>query len=293
MIAWKERGREKVKKRIRRKRILAASIIIASLLGGQQIFAGAALNENEQAVISSLSGEYTYEGYVYKVDVTYLAALQAYLEQDGIDLSDSQRDSCISQVNGSIGRGVKEGYLVKVRKAEEKTEESDQNKPEKPSSEQTEQETNSDKAGEGKNEKDAAHGKEEESAQEEEPSKDVEQVADGFDIWQVMKDFVYGKNQSEDTEEVKKETVFDRRLGNTKNNRTETADASSDEEKDEGEEVSSQIGQEKTEKAEVHSEQKETVQNKSTVSKLFKYGLVAVLFVVAALVVAIMIKKRK
>lgn len=289
----RERGREKVKKSIRRKKILAASIIAASLFGGQQIFAGAALNENEQAVISALSGEYTYEGYVYKVDATYLAALQAYLEQDGIDLSDSQRDSCISQVNGSIGRGVKEGYLVKIRKAEEKTEESDQDKTEKPSSEQTEKGTNSDKAEDGKNEKDTVHGKEEEPAQEEEASKDVEQVADDFDIWQVMKDFVYGKNQSEDTEEVKKETVFDRRIGDKKNNATEAADASSDEEKDEGEEVSGQIGQEKTEKAEAYSEKKEEEENKSTVSNLLKYGLVAILFIVAALVVAIMIKKRK
>lgn len=282
-----------MKKSIRRKKILAVSILVASLLGGQQIFAGTALNENEQAVISALSGEYTYEGYVYKVDATYLAALQAYLEQDGIDLSDSQRDSCISQVNGSIGRGVKEGYLVKVRKAEEKTEESDQNKPEKPSSEQTQQGTDSDKKAEGKNEKDTSNGKEEEPSQEEEPSKDAVQGVEDFDIWQVMEEFVYGKNRSEDTEEVKKETVFDRRIGNTKDNETETADASSDEEKDKGEEASSQIGQEKTEKAEVHSEQKETVQNKSTVSKPFKYGLVAVLFAVAALVVAIMIKKRK
>ena len=104
--------------------LLAGSML--AMVPGISSHAEGSLNGNEQAVISALSGEFTIDGEVYVADSTYLAYLQEYFSQDGVDINESQKNRAISEITGNLKRAASEGYLVKTGKqAEENSTETD------------------------------------------------------------------------------------------------------------------------------------------------------------------------
>lgn len=78
------------------------------------IYADGNINSNEAEVLETLEGEFTYDGSVYVVDSAYKEALYAYFAEDGVDLTESEKEECLSEIAGNIGQAVSEGYMIKV-----------------------------------------------------------------------------------------------------------------------------------------------------------------------------------
>jgi hypothetical protein len=87
--------------------ILSLNINISTAKAGS-------INQYENAVISAAQSTFELNGIKYCTDPVFIEQLTAYLGQEDIDLSESQKDEIISKMFSNIERGVNEGYLVPV-----------------------------------------------------------------------------------------------------------------------------------------------------------------------------------
>lgn len=76
-------------------------------------FAGS-INGNEQELLNVISGTETYNGRTYRMKEEYIAQARAYFLQDGVDITDEQKQEALASMYSSIGQGIAEGYLVPV-----------------------------------------------------------------------------------------------------------------------------------------------------------------------------------
>lgn len=102
----------------KRKKVAVFVMALSSILGfltETRLYANGNINGNEAAVLEVLEREFTYNGEVYVIDSSYKEALRAYFAEDGVDLTEEQKNKCISGITGNIGQAVSEGYMVKIR----------------------------------------------------------------------------------------------------------------------------------------------------------------------------------
>ena len=97
----------------KRKIRFAAAALFAAFTVSITAQAGG-INAAESSVISAASGTFEYKGKTYVAKPEYLSQVTAKLSEDGVDLTDSQAASLISQMNASVGEGVAQGYLMEV-----------------------------------------------------------------------------------------------------------------------------------------------------------------------------------
>ncbi|MEE0419068.1 MAG: CpsB/CapC family capsule biosynthesis tyrosine phosphatase [Lachnospiraceae bacterium] len=86
------------------------------------------INAAESSVISAASGMFEYKGKTYVAKPEYLSQVTAKLSEDGVDLTEEQASSLISQMNASVGEGVAQGYLMEVGSSKEEPKPKDNGK---------------------------------------------------------------------------------------------------------------------------------------------------------------------
>ena len=79
-------------------------------------FAGS-INGNEQELLNVISGTETYNGRTYRMKEEYIAQARAYFLQDGVDITDEQKQEALASMYSSIGQGIAEGYLFRWMEA--------------------------------------------------------------------------------------------------------------------------------------------------------------------------------
>lgn len=95
------------------KLLMAAMISALSISFGMTAYAGD-INENEAGIVSAAQATFTYNGKSYVADPSYLAQLQAKLQEDDVDLTPEQAAEVIATMNGSVKTGVTNGYLIEI-----------------------------------------------------------------------------------------------------------------------------------------------------------------------------------
>lgn len=88
------------------------------------VFAGAILfpvmvlagdiNSAEQGVIDAISNPQEYNGAYYKVTDAYIAKVTEYLNQDNIDMTQTEADNYTAQFYANIAVGINAGYMEKT-----------------------------------------------------------------------------------------------------------------------------------------------------------------------------------
>lgn len=104
------------------RRSLAIVSLLACMTPAGLIMAEGNINGNEAAILSAMDQEYVYQGDVYRLDASYKAGLREKFMEDGVDLTAEQKERYIAQAYAEIGKGVSEGYLIKVREAKKEEE---------------------------------------------------------------------------------------------------------------------------------------------------------------------------
>lgn len=89
------------------------------------VFAGS-INSYEAEVISEASGTFEYLGDTYVAADEYILQLEEYLASDDVDLNKAQAEKAIAAMYESIGKGVTEGYLIKVDEGDSSASQSDE-----------------------------------------------------------------------------------------------------------------------------------------------------------------------
>lgn len=84
-----------------------AVLIPATVLAGD-------INSAEQGVIDAISNPQEYNGAYYKVTDAYIAKVTEYLNQDNIDMTQTEADSYIAQFYANIATGINAGYMEKT-----------------------------------------------------------------------------------------------------------------------------------------------------------------------------------
>lgn len=104
--------------------LLAVALVVPAMVIGCSIHALAGdINGEEARVIGAASGTFYYNNEAYAAKGEYISQLSAYLAQDDVNLTAAQADAAISEMYGSIGQGVAEGYLYKIGEEDTTTEE--------------------------------------------------------------------------------------------------------------------------------------------------------------------------
>ena len=98
---------------MKRKIRFAAAVLMAVCAVSITAQAGG-INAAESSVISAASGTFEYKGKTYVAKPEYLSQVTAKLSEDGVDLTEEQASTLISQMNASVGEGVAQGYLMEV-----------------------------------------------------------------------------------------------------------------------------------------------------------------------------------
>ncbi|MDE7132131.1 MAG: SH3 domain-containing protein [Lachnospiraceae bacterium] len=86
------------------------------------------INSAEQGVIDTISSPQEYNGAYYKVTDAYIAKVTEYLNQDNIDMTQTEADNYIAQFHANIAVGINAGYMEKtgnVEKTDGSSEEDD------------------------------------------------------------------------------------------------------------------------------------------------------------------------
>lgn len=105
----------------------AAAALLAACTVSITAHAGG-INAAESSVISAASGTFEYKGKTYVAKPEYLSQVTAKLSEDGVDLTEEQAASLISQMNASVGEGVAQGYLMEVGQSKEEPDSKDKGK---------------------------------------------------------------------------------------------------------------------------------------------------------------------
>jgi len=100
--------------------MLALGILLIASTTVSTVYAGT-LNAYEREIVAEATQIFEYNGEQYQVDSGYINQLSNYLATDGIDLNAQQRDEVIQAAFANVQRGVKEGYLVPVKKTDTQT----------------------------------------------------------------------------------------------------------------------------------------------------------------------------
>lgn len=96
-------------------KLLATACVAPAMVLGFSIHALAGdINGEEARVIAAASGTFYYNNEAYAAKSEYISQLYGYLSRDDINLTAAQADAAISEMYGSIGQGVAEGYLYKI-----------------------------------------------------------------------------------------------------------------------------------------------------------------------------------
>jgi len=103
-----------------KKVMLALGILLIGSTTVSTVYAGT-LNAYEREIVAEATQIFEYNGEQYQVDSGYINQLSNYLATDGIDLNAQQRDEVIQAAFANVQRGVKEGYLVPVKKTDTQT----------------------------------------------------------------------------------------------------------------------------------------------------------------------------
>lgn len=72
------------------------------------------INSAEQGVIDTISNPQEYNGAYYKVTDAYIAKVTEYLNQDNIDMTQTEADNYIAQFHANIAIGINAGYMEKT-----------------------------------------------------------------------------------------------------------------------------------------------------------------------------------
>lgn len=72
------------------------------------------INSAEQGVIDTISNQQEYNGAYYKVTDAYIAKVTEYLNQDNIDMTQTEADNYIAQFYANIAIGINAGYMEKT-----------------------------------------------------------------------------------------------------------------------------------------------------------------------------------
>lgn len=72
------------------------------------------LNADEQSVVAAASGTFEWEGQTYRAKQNYIDSLIAYLSGDDVDLGEADCQTAIQKMYENVGRGVSEGYLMRI-----------------------------------------------------------------------------------------------------------------------------------------------------------------------------------
>ena len=78
------------------------------------VYAESGINEAEKKLVQLANKTFTYKGKKYKAHQKYKDAAIAYIAQDGVDLTESQVKGIISEIYGSLEKGISRGYLYEV-----------------------------------------------------------------------------------------------------------------------------------------------------------------------------------
>lgn len=79
------------------------------------------LNGYETEVVSAAQGIFELNGTKYQVDPVFVQQLINYLNQDGVDLTATEKDEVIGKMFSNVERGVAEGYLLPMEETQDDT----------------------------------------------------------------------------------------------------------------------------------------------------------------------------
>ena len=72
------------------------------------------INANEQRVLDVAEGTFEYNGELYTVRPAYLETLRNEFDKESVDITAEKADEGIRMIYGTVERGVREGYLIKL-----------------------------------------------------------------------------------------------------------------------------------------------------------------------------------